>query len=317
VLENSDGAIAVGAEIKLIDGGGGFTIVFDNAGVLISGAELNLLDGGITLGELTDSGTLTAGTVDINGGALDGTTIGSAVASTGAFTTLASTGVTTIGDGTATVAINSSGWDIDATGIATNFGAITADGLFTTTGGVTLSGVIAIGDGAATVAINSSDWGITTTGVATGIASIGFDSGSVIQHITVELSNADLGTIRATPIVLVGAPGANKYIEFVSASLIHDYGGTNVWEESADNLVIEYGTSNVDVSGAIETTGFITATADQIINSIAIEFTAPAADMVNQTLELFNTGDGEFAGNAGNDNTMTVKVSYIVHDDGL
>ena len=34
------------------------------------------------------NGTLTAGTVDINGGAVDGTTIGASSASTGAFTTL-------------------------------------------------------------------------------------------------------------------------------------------------------------------------------------------------------------------------------------
>ena len=57
----------------------------------ISATELDLLDGGITLGELTDSGTLTATTVDINGGAIDGTTIGASSASTGAFTTFSAT----------------------------------------------------------------------------------------------------------------------------------------------------------------------------------------------------------------------------------
>ena len=38
------------------------------------------------------NGTLTAGTVDINGGAVDGTTIGAASASTGAFTTISASG---------------------------------------------------------------------------------------------------------------------------------------------------------------------------------------------------------------------------------
>jgi fibronectin-binding autotransporter adhesin len=68
------------------------------AATTLASTELDLLDGGVTLGELTNSGTLTATTVDINGGAIDGTAIGATSASTGAFTTLSSTGNTTVGD---------------------------------------------------------------------------------------------------------------------------------------------------------------------------------------------------------------------------
>ena len=50
--------------------------------------------GGNVDGDFTVSnGTLTAGTVDINGGAVDGTTIGAASASTGAFTTISADGL--------------------------------------------------------------------------------------------------------------------------------------------------------------------------------------------------------------------------------
>ncbi len=45
VLDNSDTDDVVGTAIKIIDAGGGFTSVIDNAGTLISGAELNRLDG--------------------------------------------------------------------------------------------------------------------------------------------------------------------------------------------------------------------------------------------------------------------------------
>ena len=51
----------------------------------------------------TVSGTATLATVDINAGAIDGTTVGAASASTGAFTTLSASGTTT------TAAINASG----------------------------------------------------------------------------------------------------------------------------------------------------------------------------------------------------------------
>ncbi|MEX2054608.1 MAG: SH3 domain-containing protein, partial [Candidatus Andersenbacteria bacterium] len=119
VIDNSDLDDAVGAAIKFIDAGGTFTNLFDVAGTLLSSSEVTLLNDGITLGELTDSGTFTATTVDINGGAIDGTAIGASSASTAAFTTLASTGATTIGNNTATVAIDSNDWDISATGAIT------------------------------------------------------------------------------------------------------------------------------------------------------------------------------------------------------
>ena len=116
VLDNSDTDTAVTTAFQIVDAGGGFTNLFDVDGTLISEAEFAILDGGLTYGELTDSGTLTATTVDINGGTIDGTAIGSATPSSGAFTTLSSTGITTIGDGSATVAIDSSDWDISTTG---------------------------------------------------------------------------------------------------------------------------------------------------------------------------------------------------------
>ncbi len=96
-------------------------------GATISSSELALLDSGVALSELADSGTLTAGTVDINGGNIDGTAVGATAASSGAFTTLSSTGVTTLGNGSATVAIDSSDWDIDATGAMTGIANITSD----------------------------------------------------------------------------------------------------------------------------------------------------------------------------------------------
>ncbi len=71
--------------------------VFDVNGTLISSAELTLLDGGVTLGELTNSGTLTATTVDINGGAIDGTTLGASTPASVKATTLETTGQTKLG----------------------------------------------------------------------------------------------------------------------------------------------------------------------------------------------------------------------------
>jgi hypothetical protein len=164
--------------------------------------------------------------------------------------------------------------------------------------------------------INSADWDISATGAATNMASVGFDSGSILYQDIVEISNAEIKGLRAAPKDLIAAPGVGKFIEFVSATLVLDY-GTNALTDSSDNLVIQYG-SGTDVTAAITSSGFLTATADTVATApgIAVAGTA-ASSIANDEVELFNTGDGEIAGNAGVDTTMTVLVTYRVHTLGL
>lgn len=138
---------------------------------------------------------------------------------------------------------------------------------------------------------------------------------TLLMVATVELSNADIDDLKGTPKELVAAPGANQVLELVSALLIHDYGGTNVWTEADDNLVIEYDNgSAAAASQAIEMTSFIDQASDQITNALPkIDAMDAAADVVNKNLALL-TNDDNFGGNAGNDNTMTVIITYRVHD---
>ncbi len=150
-----------------------------------------------------------------------------------------------------------------------------------------------------------------------GGVSPGSATDSILMTDTVEVSNAQIKTLRAAPKELVAAPGADKMIEFVSAVLILDY-GTNVLTEDADNLVIQYSTGP-DLTAAIEATGFIDAAADTICIAKAADLvgTAAAASVVNKSVVLFNTGGDEYAGNAGADTTMTVKVTYRIHTVAL
>lgn len=84
-------------------------------------------------GTLTSTGSASFTTVDINGGSVDGATIGANSASTGAFTTLSSSGLATL----ATVDIN--GGAIDGTAIGAN-SASTVDATTLTATTVTASG---------------------------------------------------------------------------------------------------------------------------------------------------------------------------------
>lgn len=136
-----------------------------------------------------------------------------------------------------------------------------------------------------------------------------------IKRATVTLTNTNMLALRATPITLVAAPGANKRLVFVGATL-KCTATAGVYTESSANMAVRYNnTTGVIVSQAIETTGFI----DQVgavMHSNAeakIDGIATAAGCVNLPLVLHNTGAGEFGGgNAAN--TLVVVTTYYVQD---
>lgn len=138
-------------------------------------------------------------------------------------------------------------------------------------------------------------------------------SENVGQWATVSITSAQVKALETTQITLVPAPGAGKMIKFMGAVLKLDYGGTNAFTEAGDNLGIKYtNASGVQVSNTIETTGFITATADTYTNAEpATDAIVAASAADNQPLVLDNLGSA-IAGNAANDNTLEVSVFYRV-----
>ncbi len=135
-----------------------------------------------------------------------------------------------------------------------------------------------------------------------------------IRYTEVALTAAEIKALAATQKELVAAPGAGKVIEFVSA-ILKLGAGSEVLTESADNLEIKYtDASGVSVTGAIESTGFIDQAVDTYTSAIAKTDTIVAATgCENKALVLDNSGDGEIAGNASDDATLTVGVAYRVH----
>lgn len=116
-----------------------------------------------------------------------------------------------------------------------------------------------------------------------------------------------------TPIEIAPAPGANKYIEFISATLILDK-GSEVFSETDDNLVVRYNDgSGVIVSEVIECTGFIDQGADTMTRAIPVKNAIVAASAsVNKKLVIDNPNDN-FAGNASNDAALRVVTTFRVH----
>jgi hypothetical protein len=181
--------------------------------------------------------------------------------------------------------------------------------------------------------IGGSGRGIETDGVTRAIVSDNYVYGNTKNYeldaadttqsgmdktIIVELTNAEVDALRASPKELVAAPGAGRVIEFVSAVLILDY-GTNGLTETDDNLAIEYNSgSGAAVSETIEMTGFIDQTADTITRAIPVKDAIDAAaDIVNKNLALVNTGDAEFQDAGASTSKLYVIITYRIHATGL
>jgi len=147
----------------------------------------------------------------------------------------------------------------------------------------------------------------------------GFEDIQIGKVLTNEvvLTSAEVKALRATPKLLVGGrPG--QVIQFLSAALKLNYAGTNAFTETADNLVVRYtNTTGAIVSSTVETTGFIDQTVDTLTSGTPRNDAIVALSVAKgASLVLHNTGDGEIAGNAANNNTLIVVVSYVVHDIG-
>lgn len=169
-------------------------------------------------------------------------------------------------------------------------------------------------ESAGTVSISVPTGGISTTALADDAVTSAKLAPGVLQVDTVTLTAAQVKGLRAAPATLVAAPGAGKLVVVESLVLQLNYGGNNGFTESTDNLVLQYNDSGQDITGAIEMTGFIDQTADTvaIYYPAAIAAMAAATVGVNEAVELFNTGDGEIAGNAANDNTLVATIAYRV-----
>lgn len=163
----------------------------------------------------------------------------------------------------------------------------------------------------------------SSTGIASSIGTANIVDGAVtnaklaedtVQYAEVTVSTAELLALATTPKTLVAAPGADKFIMFLGAEFILDY-NTTQYTEAGDNMGIKYtDAAGVQVSDAIEMTGFIDAAADTITNAVPVKDAIVAASAaVNQALVLDNLNANFAAG----DSPVYVKVHYKVVTAGL
>lgn len=121
------------------------------------------------------------------------------------------------------------------------------------------------------------------------------------------LTNAQVGTLRATPVEILPAPGAGKVIQVIGGMLSHIYTAP-AWTESSANLELRYTNSSGAIVALLEMTSFITLTANSWLSIV------PLKDVIlvdNAALVLFNNGGAEFGNSGGS--LLRVKLEYAVH----
>lgn len=154
---------------------------------------------------------------------------------------------------------------------------------------------------------------VASTSVGTGqladgaITSAKMDAG-LLRSATVNLTSAQIKALKATPITLVAAPGADLAVVPVSIALVVNYGGTNAFTETADDLSIGY-SGGAEIK-EIESTGLIDQTNDEW-RYITFEFDETFQPTENTAVVITNLDD-EIAGNAAGNNTARVVLTYRV-----
>lgn len=129
---------------------------------------------------------------------------------------------------------------------------------------------------------------------------------------TITLTSAEIKALRATPITMIPAAGAGTSFMIIQAQAKLNYGGTSPFTNPQD-LALKLGIGGANISDAFQGTGFIDQSADTYaitIPSGASGGSYPASAYENVDIVLQNTGASEITGNAADDNTLVVTISY-------
>lgn len=325
VLANLD----LTTELDVASGGTGLATITDHSVMVGSGtgAVTPLTvgsNGQVLLGStgadpvfatLTSSGTIGfttgAGTLALNAVLTSPGAIGSVAPSTGAFTTLSASSTFSLTGDTVDVAEGGTGLATitdHAVMVGSGTGAVTPITVGT-------NGQLLVGSTGADPAFATASSALSSITNTLGAGTFAQDiSENWLRVATVNIATGAVLTMATTPVELVAAPGAGKFIEFISAQIILDYNSVP-YTESGDNMAIRYTNgSGVIVSQDIESTGFITAAADTITNAIPkIDALVSATGAVNQALVLDNIGTDFGAGNSD----LIIKIAYRIITTGL
>jgi len=141
-------------------------------------------------------------------------------------------------------------------------------------------------------------------------------SGEILSA-KVTLTSAQIKSLLATPIELIAAPGADKVIMPISVYYYFVYGGTDAFTNGQiiAPLTNNAGTTTNIVEFTFPAASVIATTSafqSSSLRSSATVLTTAPTNMINRNVIIKNTGATEITGNAANNNTLEVAMTYYV-----
>lgn len=130
------------------------------------------------------------------------------------------------------------------------------------------------------------------------------------------LTHAQLLALRATPVEVIPAPGANKIIQIIKCLLYWDRAGGAVFTIAApgDDFSLRYGGTAISASPeSTPATGFIDqATAMVQIGSGYSGVLSDAANCINKSVTISNVGGAEWTN--GGTSEIKYHITYTIID---
>lgn len=125
------------------------------------------------------------------------------------------------------------------------------------------------------------------------------------------ITSAQVKALHGTPIQVIAAPGAGKFIEVISASGTMNYGGTNVFVAGVGQSIDLYWSTTVRIMQLIINSQVV-ASASQATAGGLIGASSPYANLENDAVNLYNVSATEISGNAAGNNTVSYNILYRI-----
>lgn len=181
---------------------------------------------------------------------------------------------------------------------------------------VLCGGTTATGGVQSIAGVGTSGQVLTSNG-ASALPTFQAAAGGAVLTSKVPLTNSQVKNLATTPIQLVAAPGSSKAIQIVSASLKLVYGGNNAFTVGSVGIRFLYTNNSGALGYFIVGTGAgwldQTASTTCFVGYQNAEINNASSTVENQALVIGNVGSN-VGGNASNDNTVIVNISYVVLD---